>query len=325
MSRSAFRMSLLAMVLAVAGGFAAAPASAIQIGISEQNGQMFYDPLFAPLHIHYARLVVPWNLALSSSKVAKPYIEWLAGAQLTGVEPHVAFNAVGYKRNPKGPTPAQYARAVSAFHHRWPAVHVFSAWNEENHYIQPTAKSPKLAASYYKILRRVCPTCQVVAADMLDDANLASWLKQFLKYTHGTPRLWGLHNYQDVNHHRTLSKSWTLRLTRMVKGTIWSTEAGGIVSFRAPSGKTVYPYNTARAAANLKYLLTLMANPLVRSRYQRTYIYNFYGSWDGKAKDKSVNRWDSGLVGTNHKPRPAYGILQHATTRALKGPPRRKR
>jgi hypothetical protein len=324
MTRSAFRSSLIALVLAAVGAVGAAPASAIQIGISEQNGQMFYDPLFAPLHIHYARLVVPWNIAESSARVVKPYEQWFAGATLTGVEPHVAFNAVGYRRNPKGPTPAQYARAVAMFHHRWPAVRVFSAWNEENHYIQPTAKNPKLAASYYKILRRVCPTCQVVAADMLDDANLASWLKQFLKYTHGTPRLWGLHNYQDVNHHRKLSQSWTLKLTRMVKGTIWSTEAGGIVSFRAPSGKTVYPYSPTRAAANLKYLLQLMANPLVRSRYQRTYIYNFYGTWDGKPKDKSVNRWDSGLVGINHKPRPAYGILQKATAHLFRLP-RRKR
>jgi hypothetical protein len=268
---------------------------------------------------------VPWNLALSSSKVVRPYLQWLAGAQLTGVEPHVAFNAVGYRRNPKGPTPARYYHAVAAFHRRWPAVKVFSTWNEENHYIQPTARSPKLAAAYYKMLRRACPTCQIVAADMLDDANLEPWLKQFLKDTHGTPRLWGLHNYQDVNHHRRLSKSWTLKLTRLVKGTIWSTEAGGIVSFRAPSGRTVYPYSPRRAAANLKYLLALMANPLVRSRYQRTYIYNFYGTWDGKPGHRPKNRWDSGLVGVDGKPRPAYGVLQQATTLSLKAPPRRRR
>jgi hypothetical protein len=322
MARSALRTLLLALFAAVVG---AVPASAIQIGISEQNGRMFYDPLFAPLHIHYARLVVPWNLALSSSRTVKPYLQWLAGADLTGVEPHVAFNAVGYRRNPKGPTPAQYYKAVSAFHRRWPAVRVFSPWNEENHYIQPTAKDPKLAATYYRLLRRVCPKCQVVGADMLDDANLRRWLGQFLKYTHGAPRLWGLHNYQDVNHHRKLSQSWTLKLTRMVKGTIWSTEAGGIVSFRAPSGRTVYPYSPTRAASNLRYLLKLMANPLVRSRYQRAYVYNFYGTWDGKPRHKSANRWDSGLVGINGLPRPAYGVLEHATTVGLKGPPRRRR
>ena len=121
------------------------------------------------------------------------------------------------------------------------------------------------------------------------------------------------------------SQSWTLKLTRLVKGTIWSTEAGGIVSFRAPSGRTVYPYDPRRAAANLKYLLALMANPLVRSRYQRTYIYNFYGTWDGKPKHKSVNRWDSGLIGINGLPRPAYAVLQHATTVSLKGAPRKRR
>src|SRR3954447_11844370 len=130
--RSATRILLLALTAAVVG---AAPASAIQLGISEQNGRMFYDPLFAPLHIHYARLVVPWNLALSSSRVQKPYLQWLAGSALTGVEPHVVFNATGYRRNPKGPTPARYRHAVAVFHKRWPAVHVFSTWNEENHYV----------------------------------------------------------------------------------------------------------------------------------------------------------------------------------------------
>src|SRR3954469_9961397 len=100
MVRSALRLTLLVSLFATLA--AAAPAGAIQIGISEQNGRMFYDPLFAPLHLHYARVVVPWNLALSKAKVQKPYLQWLAGAALTGVEPHVAFNAVGYVRNPKG-------------------------------------------------------------------------------------------------------------------------------------------------------------------------------------------------------------------------------
>src|SRR5581483_7751720 len=165
------------------------------------------------------------------------------------------------------------------------------AWNEENFYYQPTATRPWLAARYYDIMRDVCPRCQVVAADLLDQDNLPTWLAKFKRSVKHVPRLWGLHNYQDVNRRRSLGKSWTLRYSRLVKGTIWVTEGGGIVGLKSPStGRTIFPYSPARAASSLRYLFGLLTRPQVRSRYQRVYVYCFYGAWNAR---EQTNRWDS--------------------------------
>lgn len=326
--RSVLRSLLVALLAGGALGATAAPAPALQIGISEQRAAMFSDPLFAALKIRYGRLVVPWNIALRGPAQRAAVSNWLFGAAVTGVEPHVAFNVAGYEPRfrGRGPSPRRYRQAVVAFRKRWPQVRVFSPWNEENHYFQPTYRRPDLAARYYRVLRSVCRGCQVLAADMLDDPNLAGWLPRFKRalrrWAPGLrPRLWGLHNYQDVNHRRRLRDSWTLRLTRMVKGTIWATEAGGMVGFVSPKGRLVYAYSPRRAARNLKRLLALLRAPAVRSRYQRVYVYNFYGVWSSSRKRRN-NRWDSGLLGYRGLPRPAYGVLKRATARSLRAVPR---
>ncbi len=60
--------------------------------------------------------------------------------------------------------------------------------------------SPKLAARYYEVLRRArCKGCKVMAADVLDSSNVKTYLREFLRRTKGKGRIWGLHNYKDVN------------------------------------------------------------------------------------------------------------------------------
>jgi hypothetical protein len=205
------------------------------------------------------------------------------------------------------PTGAAYRRAFAAFRRRWPAVRVFTPWNEVNLHYQPTQRRPALAATYYDVLHRSCPRCTVVAADLLDTANLASWLPKFLRAVHSSPRLWGLHNYRDANRNHPLARSWTLRLTRLVRGRIWVTEGGGIVGMRnSISGRTVWPYNPRRAGASMRHLFALITAPAVRRRYTRFYAYNYFGTW---SDNKVTAPWDSGLVGLNGKPRPAYAVL----------------
>jgi hypothetical protein len=294
---------------------AAAPAPALQIGISDQHATMFSDPLYAPLQLRYARLVVPWNVAVKKSWVTQATADWLFAAALAHTEPHIAFSSPEYTKFAKNhpPTPKQYLRAVQAFHRRWPAVRVFTTWNEENFYFQPTAQRPELAARFYDILWSVCPGCQIVAADVLDQPNLTTWIKRFKAAVRHKARIWGLHNYKDVNRHAPLRDSWTLRFAGMVKGDIWDTEAGGIVGLKSPaSGKTVFPYSPRRAATSMRYLFKLITAPQVGNRYRRAYVYSFYGAWDGKHR---TNRWDSGLLGLDGKPRPAYGVLEQLLNR----------
>jgi hypothetical protein len=183
---------------------------------------------------------------------------------------------------------------------------VFTPWNEANHVFQPTARRPKLAYQYYRAIKRNCRGCKVLAADVLDDANLASWLRKYKRYHKGRG-IWGIHNYQDANKHRSLKASWTLKMTRLVKGPIWSTEAGGIVGFKTIKGRVGYKYSLSRQLKAQRYLFKLMRNKKVRNRYQRVYMYNFFGTW---TKTKKTNRWDSGLLALNGKPRPAYRDLK---------------
>ena len=107
----------------------------------------------------------------------------------------------------------------------------YAPWNEANHVSQPTAKSPKTAAGYYTTLRSVCGSkCTVLGADVLDQSTVTTWLKDFIRYSHNKARIWGLHNYKDVN--RRQSKGLTTVL-KTVPGEVWLTETGGITTFAA--------------------------------------------------------------------------------------------
>lgn len=312
-SRASARLRLLLTVLVAAGCLApVAPASAkLQIGLSEQSPGVFADPLFAPLKMHYGRIVVPWNIGRRHDYWPGILDAWLAGAARDHVQPHVAFGEPSYsdKLIGRGPTHAQYWLAFAAFRKRWPQVRVFTPWNEETFYRAPTYRNPGLAAWYYRIVRRQCPTCTVVAADLLDLPNLTSWLRGFLRHVgHARPRLWGVHNYRDANRMRTLDASWTLKLARMVKGRIWVTESGGIDGLEDHAGRVTWPYSPSRASAAMRHLFHLITARRVRRRYGRVYVYNFYGSWDRR---RHTNHWDSGLVGLDGRPRPAYWELRH--------------
>jgi hypothetical protein len=56
-----------------------------------------------------------------------------------------------------------------------------------------------------------------------------------------------------------------------------------------------------------------MRSRKVRRRYQRVYIYNYFGSW---TRHRRTNRWDSGLLAVGGKPRPAYWDLKRQIARS---------
>ena len=71
-----------------------------------------------------------------------------------------------------------------------------------------------------------CPTCRILAAEVLDMPNMAAWVTEFRR-TARRPAYWGMHNYIDANRLRTTG---TRRLLKATKGQIWFTETGGIVA-----------------------------------------------------------------------------------------------
>ena len=85
-----------------------------------------------------------------------------------------------------------------------------------------------------------------MAADVLDSSDVKSYLRKFLRASKGKGRIWGLHNYKDVN--RRQSKG-VKNVLSVVKGKVWLTETGGIVNFK-PS----FTPRPKRAASRTKYM-----------------------------------------------------------------------
>ena len=156
------------------------------------------------------------------------------------------------RRHCRAPSAKKYRKAFLAFDKTYPCVKTYSAWNEINHKSQPTFKSPRKAAGYYNVLRKYTrkKKFRAMAADMLDTPNMSRYLSSFKRYAKGSPKLWGLHNYGDVNRKRT---SYTKLMLRSVPGEVWLTETGGIVKL-LPSFKR----NTKRAASRTKGLFRLV-------------------------------------------------------------------
>jgi hypothetical protein len=307
------------LVLAVLGMLAvASPApvdARLRVGISEQNANMFHSRYFKRLKVRHARIVVPWNVATRRDYWPGYLRAWLRGAKKRKVQPHVAFNIASFstRHRGKGPSPKKFRRAFKRFRKRYRQVRVFTPWNEANHAFQPTYRRPRLAYRYYRVVKRGCPRCKVLAADVLDDSSMSWWLRKYRRYYRGRG-IWGIHNYGDANRHRSLRHSATLRITRLVRGPIWSTEAGGIVGFKTTKGRVAYRYSLARQKKAQRYLFRLLRHRKVRRRYQRVYIYNWTGTWSKRGKRKR-NRWDSGLMTVGGKPRPAYWDLKRQIKR----------
>jgi hypothetical protein len=208
----------------------------------------------------------------------------------------------------RAPSTSAYKSAVTRFRKEFPWVKTFTPWNEANHVSQPTHSSPKRAAQYYDTLRRACKGCKVMAADVLDQSNVTSWLRSFLRASHGRGRIWGLHNYKDVNRHQTKGLTSVLRT---VPGELWLTETGGIVTF-LPSFKTSY----SRSSSATKYMFQL-ANRYDsrrsgnRSKLTRLYVYRWFGEPAGA-------RFDAGLVNADGSPRSALTQFKKYVKHALK-------
>jgi hypothetical protein len=165
---------------------------------------------------------------------------------------------------------------------------------------QPIAKSPKRAAQYFLALRKVCRGCTIVAADVLDISNMQRYLRTFLRHAKGRAKIFGLHNYQDVNRR---TSSGTREILSTVPGQVWLTETGGILSF-LPNFKR----SPSRQKARTGYMFRLVdrfdtRRPGMRSRITRLYNYQWSGAERGAA-------FDAGLVNPDGSPRPAYGTFR---------------
>jgi hypothetical protein len=188
-------------------------------------------------------------------------------------------------------------------------VRTYSAWNEVNHVSQPTFGRPGLAVRYYRVLRgeRRRRAFRVLAADVLDTANMHRYLRSFLRLAPGRPRLWGLHNYQDVNNRTSAD---TRRMLRTVRGEVWMTETNGIVRF---GESRRFRYSEARAARCTRWMFRLAERydtrrRRFRARIGRVYLHRWFGEPAGA-------RFDAGIVDPDGSPRRAYYVVQRRIQR----------
>jgi hypothetical protein len=269
------------------------------VGVADNNAPMFADPKYRQLGSKISRRIVPYDFYQDPAQLAS-MDAWMRGAQGAGVDPLISFEH-SYTYPTKLPTVAEYAETLKFALNRYPNLKTISPWNEANHKSQPTVNNPKRAAQYFNITKTICPTCTIVAADVLDQKNLLPWLAKFKKAAK-KPKIWGLHSYSDTNGNKTWNKSTTKAFLAQTKGQVWLTEVGGIVAFSYK-----YAFNPQRAAQATTRALNLgFKDP----RIKRIYIYCWFGSLNpGQGSYPYI--WDSGVVNPDGSARPAYFALQN--------------
>jgi hypothetical protein len=272
-------------------------ATALVVGIADQKPDMFSSPLFASLQVQYARVAVSWD-AMEHPWETEEVDAWMDGARQAGVMPLVGFGHSRVARR-KLPTPSRFKYDFQQFRKRYPWVTTFATWNEANHCGEPTCHRPQLVASYYRSLRRACPKCTILGAELLDMPNMASWVDQYQKHLgkKRSPRYWGLHNYLDANRMRTTG---TRTLLGHTTGQVWFTETGGIVKRKKTKNTVSFPESATHAAQATRWVFDKLV-PLSR-RITRVYLYQ----WNSV---KGEN-WDSGLVDAKGRSRPALRVVR---------------
>jgi hypothetical protein len=275
-----------------------AASAKVIVGLGDQNAWTFADPAFKALKLKSTRLTLAWDWHKDPAVVAQTDL-WVAAARSARVRPLIAFNR-NWRSNGHRVLPSlrAYRTSFRKFRARYPHVRDFSAWNEANHSTQPTARRPRRAAQYYNALRRACGRCTVVAADVLDSADMGRWIAKFEKYAR-KPRLWGLHNYKDAND----ANGSTRTLLRLVRGTVWLTETGGIRRLRpsSPSARGGRKHSLRHQAKAVRRVMRIARSS---RRIRRVYFYEWQAN--------PVNRWDSAFRNADGTARPAYFALRAA-------------
>ncbi len=296
--------ALLALVSTV---LLALPASAaarpVEVGIADQKYDMFDDERFVKLGIRHARLNVGWDMLDSPAQTAQAD-RWLTAARDRGVAPLVSFGHSLTKRRSL-PSPERLRYEFRRLRERYPWVLTFATWNEANHCGEPTCHRPGLVASYYRALRRECPGCRILAAELLDLPSLATWARAFSRRLGFTPKLWGLHNYVEANRFKTQRLS---RLLRAIPGArLWLTETGGLVARRNRS-TTDIPEGPTHAGRVTRYLFDRVVQRY--PRIDRVYIYH----WNARPNAT----WDSGLITPGGLGRAALFVLERVLLRGAR-------
>jgi hypothetical protein len=278
-------------------------AASFLTGIGDEQAEMFGNPNWKQLHTKIARYIAPYDAVAHSFSLDKAKV-WIKAAEAAHQQVLVAFYHSEYSPT-KMPSVAQYQHDVQKFIKLFPHVKQYQSWDEANRgNIRGVLASPSAsaAAKYYQALIRVCKGCTVLGLDVLDAEDISPTLQYISEFKREIgklrtvmPKIWGLHNYSDINR---LQSFRTRELVRALGGQVWLTETGGIVKFgggfpnKNGSGLT-------RSAKVLSYMFNVAAS---QPRIKRLYIYDWTGG-------TAATRFDAGLTDAHDVPRPGYIVV----------------
>ena len=284
--------------------------AAFTVGISENQPSMFSDPIFQGVGFKQARVIVAWDVALDPANFEYVRVrDYLAAAQAAGVEPLVSFqhargdySRCGQKRNfnkgvCKMPSQKAYEAAIKAFFAAFPSAKVISPWNEANHFTQPTSRSPASAAKFSNTVAKLCPTCKIVVADILDQADdpaaknptfkkTAKWVATFRKSLKVKRNICGIHNYSDVNRFRSTGTAAIIKALGCKE--YWLTETGGLYDFGSFWSKKTYNGCKSSSTCQVKATKYMFSLTKKNKKIKRLYVYTWFGN--------VTPRFDAGLV-----------------------------
>jgi hypothetical protein len=301
--------TLLPIAALAAAALVPASASAVTVGISDQQASTFTNSLYAPLKLKVARYIAPYDV-LSEPAEKKKLDSWIHNAKLAKQTMLISFEHSRLSsKYDKAPSVATYTKALKAFKKKYGPRFDISPWNEVNvcqakgrmegqpAKICRSATGPKLVAQYYSAARSIFAGRKIVAIDILDGFNVGgavSYLRKFKKYVKGTPKYWGIHNYSDTNRGSTSRTSRLIKEINNKKAEVWLTETGGQLKLRGVE------YGQAKAAKALKCMFSM---PKKFRQIKRLYIYQFNGA-------DSSNDFDAGLIGPDNSTRQGYDVVK---------------
>ena len=267
---------------------------------------MFTNPLYRQLHTKIVRYIAPYDAVVHPYSLTKA-TQFIHDAETLHEEVLVAFYHSEYTPT-QMPSVASYQRDVQRFVKLFPHVRQYQSWDEANRGNEPrqwSSPSAVQAAKYYQALLRECKGCTVIGLDVLDQAYIQPTLQYIAEFKREIyrletimPKIWGLHDYSDVNR----LEGWRTRdIVRALGGQVWLTETGGIVKFGG-SFPNNHGSGLTRAAKVLKFTFALAGSvPQVK----RLYIYD----WSGGT---ASTRFDAGLMNAHEQPRAGYVVVCRA-------------
>jgi hypothetical protein len=305
----AISLVLLACLVAAPGALGgparprARAASSYLTGISNENSRMFANPLWQQLHTKIVRYVVPYDAVVHPYSLNQA-IAFIGDAEAAHQQVLVAFYHSEYTPT-KLPSISSYQSDVQKFVKLFPNVRQYESWDESNRGNVPhlfSSPSAAAAAQYYQALLRVCTGCTVIGLDVLDAQYIGPTLEYISAFKREIyhletvmPRIWGLHNYSDVNR----LEGWRTRdLVRALGGQVWLTETGGLVQFGG-AFPNKHGSGLKRAAKVLKFMFAVAG---AHSQIKRMYIYDWTGG-------TSSTRFDAGLTNAHEQPRAGYVVV----------------